>query len=185
MKNDFEDLKKGFVSCSLALSLMLTACSHESGIKKAYAGNTYSYTEITYSEDGIISGTLPTDAVDKYVKVVTFKQDDVVFRRLVVIEDHTNQVVLGHYNRTTKYVDLETGTTLISYTDGDISGKTTEYVSYSVGENLEIASELDIMPYFYQEGKFQDVYDVNDIITFYHDIIEPSLDENNDVTLQK
>jgi len=186
MNADFKDLRKKLISYSLLLSLMLTGCSEEDNTKKAYAGDTFDYTSITYYEGGIIRGTLPSNAVDGYIKIVTFKQGDAIFTRLVAIEDHSNGVGgRGPHYRTTKYVDLETGTTLISYTNGDSSGKTTEYISYSIGENLEIISELDFMPYLYKEGKFQDVYEINEIIAFYHDIIEPTLENNDEFSIQK
>lgn len=175
MKNELKIKKEKLVSCALALSLLLSACTEKSNSKKVYADDTFTYTEITYNEDGTITGTLPANKLDEFVKIITFKQGDVTFTRLVAIENHKNGSMHAPHYRIVKYCDLDSGTTLISYVNHDLSGETMDCVRYSVGENLEIVSVEDFMPYLYQEGKLQDVYEINDILAFYHEKVEPSL----------
>lgn len=177
-------LKEALVSCSLVLSMLVSGCSTtKDNSKKIYAHDTFIYTEISYNEDGSIVGTLPANKVDEFVKIITFKQGDVTFTRLVAIEDHKNGSMHAPHYRITKYYDLDTGSTLIAYTNGDMSGKTTDHIRYSVGENLEILAVRDFMPYLYQEGMFLDVYDINNILEFYHEKVEPTLEESDKVVL--
>ncbi len=179
-----EDLKRRLVSCSLLLSLMLTGCGEEDNSKNIYVGKALVDSTITYSEDGVISGTISADDVDKYIKIVTFKRDDLTFTRLVAIEDHS---VMGGRGvpsyRLTKYVDLDTSTTLIHYTNPDSSGENTEHLDYKVGENLEVVSERDFMPYLYEAEKFQDEYDISELINFYHENVEETLTEEDKLIL--
>lgn len=183
MNNDFQNLRRSLVSGALLLSLMLTGCSGEKGTKKIYVDNDYYYTEIVYQEDGSIVGTLPSNEVDDFVKIITFKQGGVIFTRLIGIEDHGNGAVRGPNYRITKYHDLDTGVTLISYINHDISGKTMDDVSYSIGENLEIVEVRDFMPYLYQEGKFADQYEISDLLSFYHSKVEPTLEDSDEIIL--
>lgn len=87
-----------------------------------------------------------------------------------------------HY-RIVKYYDLDTGTTLISYINHDISGQTMDSIRYSIGENLEIVEVRDFMPYLYQEGKLSDTYEINDLLSFYHEKVEPTLEDNDEMIL--
>lgn len=85
MNNDFQNLRSSLVSGALVLSMMLTGCSQDKdGSKKIYVDDNFYYTEIVYDE-GIITGTLPFSKVDEFVKIITFKQGDVTFTRLVGI----------------------------------------------------------------------------------------------------
>lgn len=184
MNKDFQTLRKSLVSGALLLSMMLTGCSDDKdNSKKVYVDNTYNYTEIVYAEDGSITGTLPSDKVDEYVKIITFKQGDVTFTRLVGVEDHRDGAVRGPHYRIVKYSDLDTGVTLISYINHDTSGETMDHVGYSIGENLEIVEVKDFMPYLYQEGKFADEYEINDLLNFYHEKVEPTLEDNDEIIL--
>lgn len=171
------ELKRSLLSGALLLSLMLTGCGKKDDIKNIFVKDTYNRTMITYSEEGI-SGTVPLDEVSNYIKIVTFKLDDYTFTRLVAIEDHTNHSVHSPHYRITKYHDLDTGTTLISYTNQDSSGETDFGIEYSVGENLEILSEIDFVPYLIKEGKISNDYDINDMLDFYHEKVEPSLEDS-------
>lgn len=183
MSKDFRKLRDTLISCSLILSCMLTACSEKSNSKKIYADDTYTYTEICYNEDGTIIGTLPISKIDKFVKIVTFKQGDITFTRLVAIEDHKNGSIHAPHYRIVKYADLDTGTTLIHYTNGDVTGKTSDHISYVMGEYLEIVEVKDFLPYIFQEGRIQETYDINDILAIYHEKVEPTLTDNYDVVL--
>lgn len=165
-------LRERIAAYSLLLSLLLTACTETDDLKHVYVDDIYTNSMITYSEDGIITGSLPADKVDKFVKIVTFKQGDVTFTRLVGIEDHRNHSMRAPHFRITKYTDLDSGTTLIHYTNPDPSGENTNYITYGAGEDLEIVSIIDFMPYLYQAGKFQDEYDINDLLAFYHEKVE-------------
>ncbi len=183
MNNDFQNLRKSLISGALLLSMMLTGCSGDKdNSKKIYVDDTFTYTEIIYDE-GVITGTLPSSKVDEFVKIITFKQGDVTFTRLVGIENHHNGGVRGPYYRIVKYYDLDTGVTLISYINHDTSGKTMESVDYSTGENLEIVQVIDFIPYLYQEGKFADTYEINDLLNFYHEKVEPILNTEEEMTL--
>ncbi len=175
MNNDFQNLRNSLVSGALVLSMMLTGCSQDKdGSKKIYVDDNFYYTEIVYDE-GIITGTLPFSKVDEFVKIITFKQGDVTFTRLVGIENHKNGSMRAPHYRIVKYYDLDTGTTLISYINHDISGQTMDSIRYSIGENLEIVEIRDFMPYLYQEGKLSDTYEINDLLSFYHEKVEPTL----------
>lgn len=184
MNQDFQNLKRSLVSGALLLSMMLTGCSdNKDNSKNVYIEDTFIYTKIVYDEDGVITGILPSDKVDEYVKIITFKQGDVTFTRLVGIEDHKNGSLHSPYYRIVKYCDLDTGVTLISYINHDTSGETMDYVSYSIGENLEIVEVRDFMPYLYQEGKFADEYEINDLLNFYHEKVEPTLEDSDEIIL--
>ena len=56
-------------------------------------------------------------------------------------------------------------------------------VKYEVGENLEIVEIKDFMPFLYQEDKFADEYDINDLLSFYHEKVEPTLEDNDEMIL--
>lgn len=184
MNNDFQTLRKSLVSGVLLLSMMLTGClGNKDNSKKVYVDNTYTYTEIVYAEDGSITGTLPSDKVDEYVKIITFKQGNVTFTRLVGIEDHMNGSIHSPHYRIVKYCDLDTGVTLISYINHDTSGETMDYIDYSIGENLEIVEVKDFMPYLYQEGILADEYEINDLLSFYHGKVEPILEDSDEIIL--
>ena len=49
--------------------------------------------------------------------------------------------------------------------------------------DLEIVQVIDFMPYLYQEGKFTDTYEINDLLNFYHEKVEPTLSIEEDMTL--
>ncbi len=56
-------------------------------------------------------------------------------------------------------------------------------VNYSVEENLEIVEVKDFMSYLYIEGKYADSYDINDLVCCYHEKVEPTLEENDEISL--
>ena len=41
----------------------------------------------------------------------------------------------------------------------------------------------DFMPFLYQEDKFADEYDINDLLSFYHEKVEPTLEDNDEMIL--
>lgn len=187
MNNDFQSLRRSLVSGALVLSLMLTGCSGDKdNSKKIYVGDMNNDSAITYVGDNhdIVSGTIPADKVDKYIKIVTFKRDDFIFTKLVAITDCISYGGrFSPYYRAIEYTDLDSSTTLISYKNYDTSGETTDHISYSTGENLEIVSVIDFMPYLYKEGKFADQYEINDLLNFYHEKVESIFEDTDKIIL--
>lgn len=181
MNQDFQNLKRSLVSGALLLSMMLTGCGDKDNSKKIYVGNKI---DITYTSEEGLAGIISQDDVDKYIKIITFKRGDVIFTKLISVKDC--YIVGGRFSSNYKeidYVDLDSGTTLISYRNYDTSGETMNNVKYEVGENLEIVEVRDFMPYLYQEGKFADEYEINDLVNFYHEKVEPTLDDSEELTL--
>ena len=78
-----KDLRKSLISGALLLSMMLTGCSGDKdNSKKIYVGD---QVDITYnSEEGLI-GVISQDDVDKHIKIITFKREDVIFTKLVSV----------------------------------------------------------------------------------------------------
>lgn len=151
--------------CSIALTItsLLSGCAN-SNEKKIYAGKCMTDRVLTYNtESNVISGTITNGAMD-YIRVVTFKLDDLIFTKLVAIEDYESRGARSS-TYTLKYVDLESGTTLISASARTKEGE----LSYSIGENIIILEEKPILPFLYEAGILKDDYEVNEIISFYQE----------------
>ena len=182
MNNDFQNLRKSLISGALLLSMMLTGCSGDKdNSKKIYVGD---QVDITYSSEEGLIGVISQDDVDKYIKIITFKREDVIFTKLESVRN--SYIGGGRFSSSyikIDYVDLDSGTTLISYKNYDTSEETMNNVKYEVGENLEIVEIKDFMSFLYQEDKFADEYDINDLLSFYHEKVEPTLEDNDEMIL--
>ncbi|MBR1376875.1 MAG: hypothetical protein IJ565_03575 [Bacilli bacterium] len=119
------------------------------------------FTNYSKDENGdlLIEGTYTYDYLDN-IKIVTFKQDDIEFTRLVVC-------------KTIKPLPFETE---ISYIDV-MSGVVLYEKNTLIGKDLEIVSEKKITPYLYENDMISKTYDINDIIKLYNEKILPTLDE--------
>ena len=139
--------------------------------------------KISYSDsDGevIADGEIPYRDVESYVKVVTYKKDDVIFDRLSVVrsEHHVGSRVSGaHFSRS--YTDLESGTELKSYIFFDRNDESN--CTYSVGEELEIVDVKDFINDLYTNGCIKKSYSVNELLDIYHN----NYSSDNVKTLQK
>lgn len=175
MSIDF--LKNKLLSLALVLAILSGIIWQKSSLRKISIGEPRTYLTLTYSEDSI-SGTIPAAEVSKYVKIITFKLNDITFTRLVGIYDHADKVACSPLYRTTEYYDLERGMTLISYINRDITGETLDRIEYRNGEDLEIISIEDFFPYLCEKGKFADEYEINSMLSFYREEVVPTFEEN-------
>lgn len=89
MSIDF--LKNKLLSLALVLAILSGIIWQKSSLRKISIGEPRTYLTLTYSEDSI-SGTIPAAEVSKYVKIITFKLNDITFTRLVGIYDHADKV---------------------------------------------------------------------------------------------
>ncbi len=155
-------------SCMLGLS----GCSG----RKIYAGqNTCS---IEYTGD-YINGKIGYHTIDEYMRIVTFSQENATFRRLIVLNESFTTYTFGKRTKTIKYYDVEKGILLLEYEEDLVSGER----EYTCGDKLTIINEQDYLPFLLQEGKIEYDYDVSELISFYHEKIEPALDSDDALAL--
>lgn len=168
-----KDVKKELLSAALTLSLLLTGCGNSKVKKEVGSGNSLYTSKVVYSTESI-SGSISATNME-YVKILTFTVGESTFTKLVGIE--SDNYGNGYYNN--KYIDLDTGTTLIdviTYKEGK---------SYNIGADLTIVSEERLLPLLYEAGIFKDEYDINEILSFYHENVEPNLEDNPKLALEK
>lgn len=133
---------------------------------------------IDYTDDDI-AGRISYYTIDKYMRIVTFSQGDATFRRLVVLNEDFHHYTLGKRTKEIKYLDVEKGVLLLDYEEDLDSGER----EYKVGDKLTIVNEQDYLPFLLQERRIEYDYDVNELISFYHDVVEPTLDSNDALSL--
>ena len=121
-------------------------------------------TKISYSKSSA-DGDIYYKDVENYLKVITFKKDDVVFDRLCVVKSNYNNGRDGGYF-SKAYCDLESGTVLQHY----IFSKNTEdaHRTYSVGQELEVVAESDFTNDLYVERNIKQKYSVSELLDVYN-----------------
>ena len=65
--------------------------------------------------------------------------------------------------------DLESGTTIIEYTESK------DEVTYLIGESLSIKEELPLAPYLISENFLKSEYTVEELIEFFNEKVKPSI----------
>lgn len=120
----------------------------------------YREDKIIYEADGL-SGTICYSHLD-YLRIQSFEVNNMTIRRLVIMERRSARYRI--YN----YIDLESGTLLYTCRRNDHEA--------FLDENISIIDDQGIKDYFFQFGKIEEEYEINEIIAFYHDKIEPLLE---------
>ncbi|MDE5539086.1 MAG: hypothetical protein K2J20_01195 [Bacilli bacterium] len=175
-KRDLLNLKRRLISLLLAGACMvgLSGCCDRS----IYIGN--NSVRITYTGEDI-GGSINYSAIEKYIRIVTFSQDGVTFRRLVAIREYNTTYTNRNKIKTVDYYDVESGALLLEYednlTDSDIERK------YNYGGNLVVVNEREYLPFLFQIGNIQYDYDVSYLVSFYHECVEPELAKEESLAL--
>ncbi len=167
MRESLLEQKRRLLALCLAGSCMLglSGCYDRKIYTGANNGN------IEYTGDDI-NGRISYYTVDRYMRIVTFSQDNATFRRLVVLNIDFHTYTFGKRTKEFKYYDVETGVLLLNYEEDLDKGE----IEYKFGDKLTIVSEQDYLPFLLQEDKIEYDYDVNELISYYHDEVEPVLD---------
>ncbi len=173
--------KKQVLSAALALTIFLSGCG---STKKAVGDKNFLYNStITYKNDAITGNVIAENM--EFIKILTFTVGDSTFTKLVGL----NTTIYDNGAQNDIYIDLDNGTTLINKTTKTITLNSTnkdyESTEYKIGSDLTIVSEERIIPYLLEAGMFEDEYDINEIISFYHENIEPNYEPNQKLTLEK
>lgn len=161
MNFDYDRAKKTLLSASLLLSMMLSGC-YDRRIKVDDIYVTY------YDND--VGAIVSYETVDNHFRVVTFSQDGISFTRPVIVNERTHNDIPY-----IEYIDMEKGMPIIKrYAEGD---------TIIVGEGIVIEEEKPFVPYLFLEGNVEESYEVKNLVQFYFDKIEPSLEQDTEIAL--
>ena len=130
-------------------------------------------------EEGNINGNVSYEDIEE-LKIVTIKQGDTTFKKCMIVYKEcyggtrSFNVRYDIYN----YIDIETGVTLLKLKDTGV-----EEYTILLGEELEIIEEQNFFDFFFDPQNIQREYDINELLTYFHEEIESQLNDEN--TLSK
>ena len=170
MKNKYIKLKAILLAGTIAFtSSSLTGCGNSYSIKE-------SNFKIVYEEDNTITGTISYKDVENYIKIITIEQGEMTKKYLMIKKDEYH---ISRYSSNTqiKYINLEDGTEMLHYYYGgkhfnEEELKNRQPDEIFVGKNIKILEEESLTTYLMQQDKIQREYDVNDLISFYHNNVK-------------
>lgn len=161
-------------------ALLLGMLTELTAISLTGCGNSYSIKEgdfkIVYEEDNTITGTISYKDVENYIKIITIEQREMTKKYLMIKKDEYH--MSRHSSNTQlKYIDLEDGTEMLHYYYGgrhfnEEELKNREPDEIFVGKDIKILEEESLTTYLMQQDKIKREYDVNDLISFYHNNVE-------------
>lgn len=163
------NLKYSLAILGIATTVVLTGCGEK---RKVQIGDSV----IKYCEDEI-KGSISYNELVRNIKVVTLEENNNLYYRLLVKDIKSNYKDLNFDSEAgtlVRYFDLKTDSCLMSYVDYH-NGK----VAYYIGENLNIVEEKDISSYLLKEDFVKTDYEVEEVIQFFNEKIEPSLSEDD------
>lgn len=135
--------------------------------------------KIVWSNDDSVCGSISYADIEGRIKIVVLEQNGVV-KPYFMLKDFYYALGKGSSYTYLSYVDLHSGTTMMyskwsgSYSN-EQDARGLEPMS-TIGQNITIVEELEFFDYLIQYGKIQREYDINELITFYDEEIEPSLE---------
>lgn len=147
------------VAASLCLgATLLTGC----GDRIPYIGSNLTI------EDNKVKGNISYADLDKHAEIVSFEESD---KEIIMLCLKTHYHYVSRFTDYTSYAiyDLESGTTIIEYTESK------DEVTYLIGESLSIKEELPLAPYLISENFLKSEYTVEELIEFFNEKVKPSL----------
>ena len=153
------------VTAGLCLGVTLLTGCNENSVK---IGNS----KIIYdNENDKVEGSITFEDLNKYAKVVSLEENDETFYRLLLkIQGVNSDRVYGEYEYN-RYIDLETGATLIAFNDFQRNGKR----EWIMGSNLNVITESGIISYLANNDYVKTNYTVDELISFFEENVISTL----------
>lgn len=162
-------------------AIALTGCNDSYTIKRGEL-------KIVYEQDNTINGTISYADVENYIKIITIKQKEFTKKMLVIkiLEQHPTR---SFRYTLFKYIQIISGTEILTYKfegllkEEEIKDKNPKTIL--LGEDIQLLEEESLTNYLIQEDKIQREYDINELITFFNEHVNNTVETKKENVKRK
>lgn len=138
-----------------------------------------------------INGTISYADVENHIKIITIKQKEITKKMLVIkiLESHATRHF--GYNTFVKYIEIKSGTEILKYQFDGLYFEEKEIIkdkipeTIFIGEDIQLLEEESLTNYLIQEDKIQREYDINELITFFNEHINNTIETKRENVKRK